>query len=327
MDTFSKTAAPFPFREMKGVSVGNAQECEAATGVTVFYFPVSARAAVDVSGGGPASRGTSALDVSRNDTPLNALVLGGGSAFGLEAASGVEKLLEEKGIGYDTGAAIVPIVAQSDIYDLSYGRADVRPTADMGREACLRALAGNNPVSGNVGAGTGATIGKACGMRQAQKSGIGYAAFRLGSLEVAAAVVVNAFGDIFDSGRKIAGMTDSRREGFSSAEDALYGAVHTGNLFLEGTNTTIGAVFVNADLSREYLYKVAQMTRNAYARCIRPVGTMADGDTIYAAAVSDRRVKADVNVVGTLASRAMEAAILDAVRSAAIPDEQFLAAI
>ena len=143
-----------PFSTLEGVMVGNAQDDDAKTGVTVLYFPHTASAGVDISGGGPASRETPVLDPTRNNTPLNALVLAGGSAYGLEASTGVMECLEQHGIGYDTGYALVPIVVQSDIYDLSYGSASVRPNKAMGYLACSRALEGNDPRSGNVGAGT-----------------------------------------------------------------------------------------------------------------------------------------------------------------------------
>lgn len=324
MQNISAIASEMPFSELEGILTGNVTDEAAGTGLTLFLFPDGARAAVDVSGGGPASRGTNVLDLARNDIPLDALVFGGGSAFGLEAATGVEKFLEERKIGLDTGVAFIPIVVQSNIYDLAYGRSDIRPDAAMGYKACLDALGGGTPQSGSVGAGTGATIGKACGMRQSQKSGIGYAAYRIEELEVGACAVVNSYGDIFDSGVKVAGMTTPDRKGFSSAEDALYSTAHSGNLFTDGQNTTIGAIFINADFTREGLYKIAQMTRNAYARCIRPVGTMADGDTIYTVAVGRKLVKADVNVVGTLASRTMEAAILNAVERSRMADSLFL---
>ena len=322
--TVSNVAKQIPFSSMQWIKVGNTQDRKAHTGVTVFCFSRPVQAAVNVSGGGPASRGASTLGVSRNDVPLDALVFGGGSAFGLEAATGVERFLEERGIGLDTGYARVPIVAQSDIYDLSYGSSAIRPDAAMGYEACMKAFSASSPESGNVGAGTGATVGKACGMARSQKSGIGYAAFSIGELTVGAAVVVNAFGDIFDGGKKIAGLLSADRKSFRSAEDALYSAVHSGNLFKDGTNTTIGAVFTNASMSREELFKIAQMAQNAYSRCIRPVGTMADGDTIYAISDYVEGLDADINVTGTLASRAMEAAIINAVTSSRIPDSEFL---
>ena len=293
-----------PFSTLEGVMVGNAQDDDAKTGVTVLYFPHTASAGVDISGGGPASRETPVLDPTRNNTPLNALVLAGGSAYGLEASTGVMECLEQHGIGYDTGYALVPIVVQSDIYDLSYGSASVRPNKAMGYLACSRALEGNDPRSGNVGAGTGATVGKILGMERAEKSGIGYSALQLGELVVGAVVVVNALGDIYQKGQKIAGLSnaDSAAELFRTMQAPL-----------PGTNTTIGAVITNARFNNAQMQKVASMARNAFARCIRPVGTMLDGDTIYGNSTSAHPVEADINVVGTMASDAMEAAIADAV--------------
>ena len=293
-----------PFSTLEGVMVGNARDDDAKTGVTVLYFPHTASAGVDISGGGPASRETPVLDPTRNNTPLNALVLAGGSAYGLEASTGVMECLEQHGIGYDTGYALVPIVVQSDIYDLSYGSASVRPNKAMGYLACSRALEGNDPRSGNVGAGTGATVGKILGMERAEKSGIGYSALQLGELVVGAVVVVNALGDIYQKGQKIAGLSnaDSAAELFRTMQAPL-----------PGTNTTIGAVITNAGFNNAQMQKVASMARNAFARCIRPVGTMLDGDTIYGISTSAHPVEADINVVGTMASDAMEAAIADAV--------------
>lgn len=273
-----------PFASVPGVSVGNAEDSVGKTGVTVFRFLKPAFGGVFISGGGPASRETPVLDAERAETPVNALVLGGGSAYGLAAADGVMRSLEQRKIGYDTGFALVPIVVQSCIYDLSYGDSKVRPGAQMGFDACEASFVENLPESGNVGAGTGATVGKICGMKRGQKSGIGYSALQVGdagSLKVGAAVVVNA--------------------PFSKAE----------------------------------LKKIAQMATNAYARCINPVGTMADGDTIYAFSVSEDSVppnsmqnaptaKADINMVGTLAARAMMLAIQNAIESSKIPDSEYL---
>ena len=310
-----------PFSDLKGIGVGNAQDNEAKTGVTVFYFPDTACAAVKVLGGGPASRETPLLDAERSNTPINALVLGGGSAFGLEASHGVMKCLEEAGIGFDTGFALVPIVCQSDIYDLSYGKANVRPDIAMGYEACKKALQTNHVESGNVGAGTGATIGKAKGMGQSQKSGIGYAAAQIGDLMVGVAAVVNAYGDIYYHGEKIAGMTDSKRSEFQDAAETLF-ATQPHNLFTG--NTTLVAVFTNGDFDTAALKKIANMSTAGFARAIRPVFTMADGDTIYAVSVGRDKVDAEVNVVGTLAADLVEEAIRDAVVSSTISDEEFL---
>ena len=310
-----------PFSDLKGISVGNAQDNEAKTGVTVFYFPDTACAAVRVLGGGPASRETPLLDAERSNTPINALVLGGGSSFGLEASHGVMKCLEEVGIGYDTGYALVPIVCQSDIYDLSYGKADVRPDIAMGYEACKKALQTNHVESGNIGAGTGATVGKAKGMGQSQKTGIGYAAAQIGDLMVGVAAVVNAYGDIYYRGEKIAGMTDSKRSEFQDAAETLF-ATQPHNLFTG--NTTLVAVFTNGDFDTAALKKIANMSSAGFARAIRPVFTMADGDTIYAVSVGKDKVDANVNVAGTLAADLVEDAIRDAVESSKISDEEFL---
>jgi L-aminopeptidase/D-esterase-like protein len=255
-----------PFSKLQGVSVGNAQDNDAKTGVTVFFFPKASMASAVVLGGGPASREVPLLDPQRNTQPLNALVFSGGSAYGLAASDGVANCLEEHGHGYDTGFGLVPIVCQSCIFDLSYGKGNVRPDREMGYKACQSAIAGNTPLSGNVGAGTGATVGKPGGMAYAQKSGIGYAAARLGKLEVGVAVVVNALGDIFQDGVKIAGMTTADRKGFVSAEHALLKNQYSD---LIAGNTTIAAVFTNARLSVADLQKVANIASTGMARCIR----------------------------------------------------------
>ena len=313
-----------PFSQLQGVSVGNAQDNDAKTGVTVFFFPKASIASAVVLGGGPASREVPLLDPQRNTQPLNALVFSGGSAYGLAASDGVANCLEEHGYGYNTGFGLVPIVCQSCIFDLSYGKGNVRPDREMGYKACLSAIAGNSPLSGNVGAGMGATVGKPGGMASAQKSGIGYAAARIGKLEVGVAVVVNALGDVFQDGVKIAGMTTADRKGFVSAEQALLKNQYSDLIV---GNTTIAAVFTNARLSVADLQKVANMASTGMARCIRPVFTMADGDTVYAISLNGGDVQSDVNTIGVLASLVMEKAIADAILSSKIPDEEYLANI
>ena len=310
-------------KEIDGVSIGNAQNDEAKTGVSVIYFKNGAQAGCDISGGGPASRETPLTSSMTADNPLNAVVLSGGSAFGLAASDGVMRCLEERGIGFDTGFAKVPLVCQSCIFDLGYGKSDVRPDADMGYEACVRALEGCDDSMGNIGAGTGASVGKLLGMKQAMKSGLGVHAIQVGDLKIAAVVVVNAFGDIFDSSnaQKIAGLMDPERKVFWDLEETFVKMGTTPqNLFK--TNTTIGCVVCNAKFDKAKLNKIASMTRNAYARCINPVGTMADGDSIYACSVGD--VVSDVNVVGSLSAKVMEKAIKKAVESAKIDDEEYL---
>lgn len=299
--------------DMPEVSIGNVQSDEAKTGVTVLLFDKKgAVVGVDISGGGPASRETPLTSPVTADNPINAIVLSGGSAYGLAAADGVMRCLEDHGIGFETGYAKVPLVCQSCIYDLGYGSATVRPDSAMGYAACEKALAGGNPSCGSVGAGTGATVGKICGMERAMKSGLGMYAVELGELRMAAVVVVNALGDIFDpsTGKKIAGLLTADGTSFGDSCEELWKMGRRENLFTG--NTTIGAVFTNGKFNKAQMNKIASMTRNAYARCINPVGTMADGDSIYAASVGD--VEADLNVAGTLAAYVMERAIVAAIR-------------
>ncbi len=309
--------------DIEGVSIGHAQNDEAKTGVSVIYFKEGAWAGCDISGGGPASRETPLTDSMTADNPLNAVVLSGGSAYGLAAGDGVMKCLEENGIGYNTGYALVPLVCQSCIYDLGYGKNNVRPDASMGYEACKKALEGCDDRMGNIGAGTGACVGKLCGMKQATKAGLGIHAIQVGKLKIAAIVVVNAFGDIFnpESGQKIAGLLDAERKSFVDLEQAFLSFMSTPKDLSHG-NTTIGCMITNARFDKAKLNKIAAMTRNAYARCINPVGTMADGDSIYACSVGD--VLSDINLVGTLSAKVMQKAILKAVEASKLEDKEYL---
>ncbi len=306
------------------VLVGNAQDEVAATGVTVLIFPEGAWVGADISGGGPASRESALLSPLAAPTPVNAIVLSGGSAFGLAASDGVMTWLEERSIGFDTGVAKVPIVVQSCLYDLAYGSAQKRPDAAMGRAACDAALSHKAVNCGSYGAGTGATVGKILGMARAMKSGLGIYALAFGDLLMAAIVAVNALGDIYEpeTGQKLAGLLTEDRSAFADTSAALCRLDLPDNLFAS-TNTTIGAVLTNAAFDKAQLGKLASMTRNAYARCIRPVGTLADGDTIYA--VSTGPLKADLNLAGVLASHAMTRAIKRAVTASQMPHETFLA--
>lgn len=300
-------------QRMQGLRIGNAQDKEAGTGVTVLLFDQGAKVGVDVSGGGPASRETPLASPITADNPVNAIVLSGGSAYGLAASDGVMRYLEERGIGYDTGYAKVPLVCQSCIYDLGYGRPDVRPDAAMGYAAC-EAAEKNDPAMGSVGGGTGATVGKLCGMARSTKAGLGIHAVSVGQLQMAAIVVVNAMGDIHDprTGETVAGLRSADGTGFADTCQELYQISRRRDMFTG--NTTIGAVVTNGVFSKAEMNKIASMTRSAYSRCIYPVGTMADGDTIYA--VSMGEVEADLNVAGTLAAEVMSQAILKAVKAA-----------
>jgi len=323
--------------------LGHASNKEAGTGVTVIYFPDGATAGCDISGGGPASRETPLTMPMTADNPINAIVLSGGSAYGLAASDGVMTCLEEHGIGYNTGVSLVPLVCQSCIFDLGYGSSKVRPDSAMGYEACMQALrkagtvntddsvttdsdnyASDNsePVQGCIGAGTGATVGKIMGMNQAEKSGLGIYSVKTGTFTMTAIVVVNALGDIsdYETGKKLAGLKNADRTEYVSCEEALYQFMAPRDMFTG--NTTIGAVITNAAFNKAELNKIASMARNAYARCINPVGTMADGDSIYACSVGE--VESDVNVAGTLAARAMQQAIKRAVTASAVDDREYL---
>ena len=302
-----------PITDIEGLRIGCAQDASAKTGVTVLVFDGGAKVGIDVSGGGPAARETHLADPTTADNPVNAVMLAGGSAFGLAAADGVMRYLEEHGMGYDTGFARVPLVMGSCLYDLAYGSADVRPDAAMGYAACLDAEA-NEPKSGDYGAGCGATVGKICGMERSSNSGLGMYAAQVGELKMAAVVAVNALGDVRDpeTGEVLAGLKSADGAGFVDTRSELYKIASRTDMFTG--NTTIGAVVTNGDFSKAEMSKIASMARNAYARCINPVGTLADGDTIYAA--STCKVAADVNVAGTLAADVMARAIVDAVKSA-----------
>lgn len=305
-----------PFSSLAGVRVGNVQDDAAATGVTVYRLTSPGRAAVVVLGGGPASRETESIAPERNH-PLNALVFSGGSAYGLAASGGVARCLEEHGVGFDTGIAVVPIVCQSCIYDLGFGSASVRPDERMGYAACEATFSSNEPRSGNVGAGTGATVGKAAGMRQAQKAGIGYAAAQMGSLQLGVAVVLNSFGDIYADGKKIAGMLTPDRSDFADYYVSTLQAAGE-NLFTSTTNTTLAAVFTNGDFTPAQLKHLAQMASAGFSRCIVPAFTTADGDTVYAISVGPDKdkVAASLDAVGALSAKLVEEAIADAVYSA-----------
>jgi L-aminopeptidase/D-esterase-like protein len=306
--------------EIGGFRIGNAQNFDGMTGVTAIVFDRPNVCGIDISGGGPAARESFLFTPLAFPQSVTALLLSGGSAYGLDAATGAMKYLEERGMGYRLGNLVVPIVPQSCIFDLGFASSKIRPDAKMGYEACKNSEK-NEPVSGNVGAGTGATVGKVRGMKQSQKAGIGYCAVDLCGLKMGAVVVVNALGDIFDykTGKKIAGTLDSERKNFLSAEEEIYSSQAE---ISGGTNTTIGAVLTNGEFSQQEMCKIAAMTRSALGRSINPVGTNADGDTIYA--ISTGGVKSDVNTAGTLACMVLSEAITDAIISAKMDDEKFL---
>ena len=273
------------------------------------------RAGLDVRGGGPASRDSQLLNPLMSAQQIHAVVLSGGSAYGLGAANGVMKYLEEKDIGFDTGVAKVPLVAQSDIFDLSVGSADVRPDSEMGYEAAKTAFEAPNYRDGNYGAGCGASVGKAGGMETAVKTGVGSYAVQIGELKVGAIVVLNALGDIYDwkNGRQIAGLLSEDKSELASTMQTMCRSIEVIDNKFTG-NTTIAVIITNAHFEKAQLCKIAGMGHDGYARSINPVHTSADGDSIYAVSVGE--VAADQDLVGSLGAEVLSEAIVRTVTSA-----------
>lgn len=312
-----------------GVRIGHAQNEEALTGCTVILCEAGAVGGVDQRGGAPGTRETDALHPMHLVERVHAIVLAGGSAFGLDAASGVVRYLEEKGVGFDVRVARVPIVPSAILFDLGLGRADIRPDAGMGYQACQNATP-KMPAEGNVGAGIGASVGKIFGMDHAMKSGIGCARLDIGGgVIVSAIVAVNAFGDIINptNGEIIAGarrrlpekserhLGGDRENPFINTLDAMKTLIgRTAMGFARRENTVIGVVATNARLNKEQINKVAQMAQDGLARSVRPAHTMLDGDTIFALSTGNK--KADVNIVGAFAAEAFSQAIVRAALTA-----------
>ena len=304
-----------PVTEVGPVCIGQTENPRAATGCTVFIAPKGMCAGLDVRGGGPASRESQLLNPLMAAQSIHAIVLAGGSAYGLGAANGVMRYLEQNGIGYDTGYALVPLVVQSDIYDLSVGDASIRPDADMGYEAARRAMEDPNYKDGNYGAGCGATVGKYAGMDYCMKSGIGSYAIQIGELKIGAVVVLNALGDVYDwkTGRQIAGMLNEEKDGLRSTAEYMRQSYAVVDNKFTG-NTTICVVFTNARFEKAQLCKIAGMAHDGYARSINPVHTSADGDSIYAVSIGD--IAADQDMVGAMAAEVVSEAIIRAVENA-----------
>jgi len=311
--------------DIPGIQVGHAQDMEALTGCTVILCPDGAVGGVDQRGGGVSARQVDALRPLHVVKKAHAIMLAGGSAFGLDSASGAMKYLEEQGIGLDVRVARVPIVPTAILFDLGIGRSEVRPGPDMGYQACLNASP-DPPMQGNIGAGTGATVGKILGPKQAMKAGIGTASMDIGGgVVVGAIVAVNAFGDVIDprNGAVIAGARAADvgplhigAEGYFAdtlqVMKSLVGRTVLG--FASRGNTVIGVVATNAQLNKEGANKVAQMAHDGLARTIRPAHTMVDGDTIFALATGKK--KADVNIVGAFGAEIFAQAVLNAVHAA-----------
>ena len=267
-----------------GFKVGHAQDLEALTGCTVVLCPPNTVGGVDQRGGAPGTRETDLLRPMHLVNHVNAVLLSGGSAFGLDAAAGVMRYCEENKMGFDAGMIKIPIVPAAVLFDLGIGDPKVRPDAEMGYQACINASE-EQPTEGNVGAGTGATVGKILTMKMATKSGIGTASIDLGGGgKVAAIVAVNAFGDVVEpkNGEIIAGVRGIK--GFADTVKMMKSFVDKKVMSFasEGGNTVIGAVATNVKLNKEQINKVAQMAHNGLARTIRPAFSMLGGDTVFA---------------------------------------------
>ncbi|GIV75625.1 MAG: peptidase S58 [Litorilinea sp.] len=303
--------------DIPGIQVGHWTNLEAGTGCTVVLCPDGAVAGVDVRGGAPGTRELALLDPVCTVEKVHAVLLAGGSAFGLAAADGVMRWLEERGHGFDTGVARVPIVPAAILFDLNLGRSDVRPNAEAGYAACM--AAGGGPVAeGTVGAGTGATVGKMLGFKQATKGGLGTASKQIGKgIVVAALVAVNAVGDVIDpaTGQILAGARRPLIGGFADsmkfAESSLGQILRAQS---SGENTTLAVVATNVALTKSGATKVAQMAHDGLARTIRPIHTPLDGDTIFALSLGDRQ--GDPGLVGAVAAEVLATAVVRAIRAA-----------
>lgn len=311
--------------DVPGLEIGHAQDDTALTGCTVILCRKGAVAGVDVRGSAPGTRETDLLNPVNLVQRVHAVLLAGGSAFGLDAASGVMRYLEERKIGFNTGVAKVPIVPAAILFDLGIGRKDVHPGAEMGYQACL-AASKDAPAEGNVGAGMGASVGKLFGNALAMKSGIGSVSIRIsGGIVIGAIAAVNAFGDVIDpdDGEIIAGLRSGRvgpvrvggKARFADMVAVMKKPLARSALGLASlSNTSLGVVATNAKLTKAGATKVAQMAHDGLARAIRPAHTMFDGETIFALSTGNK--KADVTTIGTFAAEAMTQAILRAVRAA-----------
>ena len=300
--------------DVKGLKVGQAQDNEALTGCTVVICEEGATCGVDVRGSAPGTRETDLLDPINMVQKVHAVVLSGGSAFGLESTCGVSKYLEEKNIGFDSGVCKVPIVTGAVLFDLVVGDYKVRPDKEMGYKACLQASE-TELKQGNYGAGCGATVGKIKGPEYLMKGGIGSHSIKLDNgIVVAALIAVNAFGDIYEDGKVIAGvLNDDKTQLLNTYEIMKKGFIKGG---FSINNTTIGIVATNANLTKAQCKKISQMAHDGYAKSIFPIHTPHDGDTIFTMATGEIDVDNDVTLLGSLAKEVVQESIIKAIKNA-----------
>ncbi len=300
--------------DIPGIKVGHYTDKEAATGCTAILFEEGAIAGVDIRGSAPGTRETDLLRPMNLVEKVQAILLSGGSAFGLDAATGVVRYLDEKGAGYDTLVAKVPIVPAAILFDLAIGSSRIRPGAKEGYKACLSAT-DKEVAEGSVGAGTGATVGKLLGIERATKSGLGTASQRITEgVVVAALMVVNAFGDVFDpkNGKLLAGPRQPEKKAFFKTTELLKQGQRRRRP--NAHNTTIGVVATNAHLTKEQVNKLAQMAQAGVAQAIRPSYTMYDGDVLFALSLGNKKV--DVSFLGAVAAEVVAEAIIRAILKA-----------
>jgi L-aminopeptidase/D-esterase-like protein len=299
--------------DVAGILVGHYTDAENATGCTVILCPpAGAMGGVDVRGPAPATRETDLLRPGHLVERVHAVLLTGGSAFGLDAAAGVMKFLEEREIGFDTGVARVPIVPAAAIFDLTVGSATVRPDADAGYRACVAASSGK-VTQGRVGAGTGASVGHLLGANHTSPGGLGTASQKIGNgLIVGALIVVNAFGDVVDptTGEIIAGTRKPAIGGWLDSASAIKSGL--AQSALARTHTTIGVVATNAALTKEQANLVAMMAHDGVARTIRPAHALYDGDALFVLSTGEQ--KGDVTAIGHTASEVVAEAVVNAVK-------------
>lgn len=313
---FSLPPYPGAITDVAGIEVGHDTDPRRPTGCSVVIARSGAVGGVDVRGAAPGTRETDLLQPGNLVQQVHAVLLSGGSAWGLDAAGGVMRWLEEQGIGLETGHGLVPIVPAAVIFDLGVGDGRIRPDAQAGYRACA-AASRSAPAQGNAGAGSGALVGKLMGMARAMKGGVGTASLSASGFTVGALVVCNAVGDVLDpaTGRVLAGARSKDGRTLQNTRDALL-AGHLPQHPLAGSNTTIGVIATDAVLSKPQAQRLAQVAHDGLARSINPVHTLLDGDTLFALGTGTSSKNADMLLLATLAAEATARAVVNAVTAA-----------
>lgn len=301
--------------DISGLKVGHFTDYRRPTGCTAIICEDGAVAGVDVRGSAPGTRETDLLNPVNTVHRIHAIVLSGGSAFGLDAAGGAVQYLEEKGIGYQTSVAKVPIVPAAILFDLAVGDSSIRPGKEAGYQACTNATDGEIK-EGNVGAGAGATVGKIFGMKQAMKGGLGTASIRVEQLVVAALAAVNCVGDVTHplDGTILAGARNQEKNAFADTTAVLKAKLRAERAG-KAENTTLAVVATNGAFGKSEMTKIAQMSHDGFARAIRPVHLPFDGDTVFSLSTGSFE-GADLAQVGSLAAEVTAAAIVRAILAA-----------